>query len=93
MDTRWYVDGKDAFAAILSALRHAKKEIFITDWFMSTKVQRNQENRIEVTRLTVFVGQIYLQRHDSFGMIDLADDYRLDVILRQKAREGVRVRA
>jgi len=31
----WYIDGKSTYAAMVDAIKSAKKEIFITDWFLS----------------------------------------------------------
>ena len=36
--TRWFMGGRDYFAYLASVLKDAKKEVFITDWYISPKV-------------------------------------------------------
>ncbi|KAL0482919.1 phospholipase D [Acrasis kona] len=64
---RWYVDGKETFAAMAKAMYNATEEIFIAGW--------------AVTPL------YYMLR----GPHPSTDDFRLDVILKHKAAQGVRI--
>lgn len=63
--SQWFVDGAAYFEAVLQAIRSARQEIYITDWWLSP--------------------EIYLKR-PGIGM-----NYRLDRVLLQKAKQGVRI--
>eukprot|EP01102_Stenamoeba_stenopodia_P021894 TRINITY_DN8940_c0_g1_i2.p1 TRINITY_DN8940_c0_g1~~TRINITY_DN8940_c0_g1_i2.p1 ORF type:complete len:587 (+),score=110.04 TRINITY_DN8940_c0_g1_i2:45-1805(+) len=41
---RWYVDGKSTFKAIYKAILSARKQIFITDWFLSPELYMIRED-------------------------------------------------
>ncbi|XP_037543614.1 phospholipase D1-like [Nematolebias whitei] len=63
--TKWYVNGSGYFADLADALKKAKEEIFITDWWLSPKV--------------------FLKRPAN------DKDWRLDKILQERAKDGVKV--
>ena len=56
---RWFVDGEDYFSAVYEALKGAKREVYITDWWLSPKLylkrpvalekgKRNEEYRLDL---------------------------------------------
>eukprot|EP01102_Stenamoeba_stenopodia_P018021 TRINITY_DN6556_c0_g2_i1.p1 TRINITY_DN6556_c0_g2~~TRINITY_DN6556_c0_g2_i1.p1 ORF type:complete len:1330 (+),score=341.95 TRINITY_DN6556_c0_g2_i1:180-4169(+) len=40
----WYIDGKSTYVAMVDAIKSAKKEIFITDWFLSPELYMIRED-------------------------------------------------